>query len=254
MSQVEDVMGFVLVLVRTASVIAFLPFLEGGAVPRAIKGLLALAVSLCLYPVVDAPTGMAAWRPLEFALHGSAEVLFGALLGTCALIIFRALRTGGGMIGQQMGMALAAVADPISNVQSTFVGQFCEVVGVLVFFALGAHLAMFRALHESFVQVPLGQFMSAEFLRQVSVAAVAQSLAMGFRLAAPLLLLTFTISLVMALMARLVPEVNVLIIGFPLRVGVGLVGLALFVPVLVGYSGDVVRLMVTFMSGVAGSA
>ena len=75
---------------------------------------------------------------------------------------------------------------------------------------------------------------------------------MAFQLAAPLLLLGFTVSLVMAIMARLVPEVNVLIVGFSLRIGVGFLGLTLFVPVLVNYAGEVARMMGRFMAGVVG--
>jgi flagellar biosynthetic protein FliR len=58
----------------------------------------------------------------------------------------------------------------------------------------------------------------------------------------------------MAIMARLVPQMNILIVGFPLRVGVGLIGLTLLLPLLVRYSGDVSRMMVRFVSGVAGGA
>ncbi|KPK66185.1 MAG: hypothetical protein AMK73_00840 [Planctomycetes bacterium SM23_32] len=77
---------------------------------------------------------------------------------------------------------------------------------------------------------------------------------MAFQLASPLLLLTFMVSLTMAIMARLVPEMNILIVGFPVRIGVGLVGLTLFVPLLVRYSSEVSRMVVTFISGVAGGA
>ena len=254
MTEVDQLLGFVLVLVRVASVVAFLPIIREGAVPRAVKALLALSVALVLFPLVRVPADVAAWRPVQLGLYAAAEVLFGVLTGVSALMIFRSIRAAGEMVGQQMGMALAFVADPTSGIKSSVPGQFCEMVGLLVFFAVGAHLWMFRALHESFMLWPLGQFLSADFLRRVSVAAAVHSLVMAFQIAAPLLLLTFLVSLVMALMARLVPEVNVLILGFPLRVGVGLVGLALFVPLLARCCAEVSRMTVTFMTGVAGGA
>jgi flagellar biosynthetic protein FliR len=110
---------------------------------------------------------------------------------------------------------------------------------------------MLAALHRSFQQWPLGAFLSAGFIKQVTIAAGAHCFLVALQLAAPLLLATFIITLVLAVMARVVPEVNVLIIGFPLRIGVGLIGLALFAPVLVQCSSDVARAMVRFISGIA---
>jgi flagellar biosynthetic protein FliR len=158
------------------------------------------------------------------------------------------------MFGQQMGMALAHVADPVSGGQSSLLGTFCNVLGTLVFFAVGGHLMMLRALRHSFDCWPLGAFASAQFLRHMSVSAGAQAFVMAFQLAAPLLLLAFMVSLTMAVMARLVPQMNVLIVGFPLRIGVGLVGLTLFLPILVRYSAHVSRVLVEYMTGVVTGA
>ncbi|MHC4480814.1 MAG: flagellar biosynthetic protein FliR, partial [Planctomycetota bacterium] len=108
----------------------------------------------------------------------------------------------------------------------------------------GGHIHLLWAVHASFAQWPLGAFLSADFIKIISVAAVLRSFAMAFQLAAPLLLLAFMVSLTMAIMARLVPEMNILIVGFPLRIGVGLTGLTLMVPLLVRYSGDVSREMI----------
>lgn len=248
---VERLMAFVLVLVRVASVFAFLPIWGQGVAPQVIKALAAMVVSLVLLPVSGAALSVGAWDPAQFLLYAGAEVLFGALMGIGALFIFEALTTAGEIVGQQMGMALDFVADPISGNEVSPVATFCQVVGVIVFFSVGGHLWMLQALHDSLVQWPVGSFVSADFIEKMSVTAAAQSFTMAFQLASPLLLLTFMVSLMMAVMARLVPEMNVLIVGFPLKVGVGLVGLAVFVPLLVQYSADLSRIVVQFMSGVA---
>ena len=252
MTEVDQLLGFMLVLVRVASVVAFLPIIREGAVPRAVKALLSLVVALVLFPLVRVPSDVATWRPVQLAMYAVAEATFGLLMGVSALMIFRSIRSAGELVGQQMGMAMSFVADPASGIQSSVPGQFCEMVGLLVFLAVGGHLWMFRALHESFLLWPLGEFLSAEFVKRVSLSAATHSLVMAFQICAPLLLLTFLVSLVMALMARLVPEVNILIIGFPLRIGTGLVGLALLVPLLARCCAEVSRVAVTYMTGVAG--
>jgi len=245
-------MEFVLVLVRVACIFAFLPFLGRGKAPQAIKAMVALVVAVALYPACAARLPVNSWQPLQYALFVVAEALFGMLIGLSAAFVFGGIRMGGELLGRQMGMALAITADPISGVQATPIGNFVEVVGVLVFFALSGHHVMLEAIRGSFEQWPLGAFLRPEFLRQVSVGAVARGMLLAFQLSAPLLVLTFLVSLIMALMARLVTEINVLVLSFPLRIGVGLIGLTLLVPVLVTFCGDVTREMGRCMTFVAG--
>jgi flagellar biosynthetic protein FliR len=244
-------MAFVLVLVRVASILVFLPFLGEGIAPQAIKAMVALAISMALYPIGAAHLPVNGWQPTQYFLFIGAEVLFGALLGLSAAFVFGGIQMGGELLGSQMGMTLAVAADPMGDEEATPIGTFCQVVGVLVFFTLNGHHMMLTAIRDSFVQWPLGTFLSPDFVRQVSVGAAAKGMLTALQLAAPLLVLMFLVSLIMALMARLVSEVNVLIIGFPLRVGVGLIGLALFVPVLVTFCGNVVREMGQCMNLVA---
>jgi flagellar biosynthetic protein FliR len=250
----DEFMAFVLVLVRVGFVLAFLPVLGQGRAPQAVKALAAVVISLLLLPAGRASVPLASWQPGQFVLFAGAELVFGSLMGLSARTVFKALRIAGEAVGQQMGMALAHVADPVSGDESSLVGTFCEVVGTLAFFSVGGHLMMLRALGESFALWPLGAFLAPDFIRLVSVSAVVSCFAMALQLAAPLLLMTFTVSLTMAVMARLVPEINILILGFPVRIGVGLVGLTLFVPVLVRYGTHVSHVVVSFVSGVAAGA
>lgn len=247
-------MTFFLVLVRVGCIFVFLPFLGEGKAPRALKSLVILLLAVFIYPISGAEAPYESWRTTEFVRLVAAEVLLGCLMGFAARTVFSSLRITGELVGRQMGMALAVTADPVSGVQSTPIGNFCEVLGVLVLFSIGGHRLMLAALTNSFGQWPLGQFLSADFVLQVSVEAIGHAFVMALQIAAPLLLLTFLISLVMAVMARLVPEVNILIVGFPLRIGAGLIGLTLFVPLLVRCAADVSRAMVHFLWGVSGGA
>ncbi len=247
----DDLMAFFFVFVRVGCVFAFLPLLGQGSAPKVIKAMVILVLSLAIFPVAGVRVPFGVWQPYRFFTCVGAEVLLGLLVGLAARLIFSALRTSGELIGRQMGLALAITADPVTGVQATPIGNFCELVGVLVFFSVGGHHWMIAALYDSFAQWQVGALISSEFIRNVTVATAGHSFLLALQIAAPLLLLTFLVTLVMALMARLVPEVNVLIVGFPLRVGVGLVGLTLFVPLLVRCGVDVSRTMLHFISGVA---
>ncbi len=247
----EQLQTLVLVVVRVGCIFAFLPLLGEGRGPMAVKALASLAIAVALMPGVDARLPVNSWFPVQYLLFVGAEVLFGILMGLSAAIIFGGIRTAGELIGRQIGMALAITADPNSGVQATPIGNYCEVVGALVFFSLGGHHMMLRAMAASFETWPLGAFLSPEFVKTVGIGAASEALLIAFQLAAPLLVLTFLMSLVMALMARLVTEINILVLSFPLRIGVGLVGLAIFLPVFASYGAGVFRTMERAMSLVA---
>ncbi len=244
-------MAFFLVLVRVGCIFAFLPFLGSGKAPKVLKALIVLVLSLVIFPVsgVEVPPGD--WSALRFSRYVAAEALLGCLMGVAAYVVFASIRIAGELVGRQIGMALAITADPVSGVQATPLGNFAELVGILVLFSIGGHHLMLAALHRSFALWPLGSFLSADFIRKVIVTAGSRCFLIALQVAAPLLLITFMVSLVMAVMARLVPEVNILVVGFPLRIGVGLIGLTLFVPTLVRCSADVSRAMVRFITGIA---
>ncbi len=244
-------MLFCLVLVRVGCIFAFLPVLGHGKAPAAIKALVVLVLSMAIFPVCGASMPVGMWTPGRLFLYVAAEALLGCLMGVSAHIVFSSLRMSGELVGRQMGMALAITADPVSGVEATPIGNFCELVGVLVFFSISGHHLMIAAIRDSFGRWPLGVFLSAEFLRTVSVTAASSSFLIALQLAAPLLLITFMVSLVMAIMARLVPEVNILVVGFPLRIGVGLVGLTLFLPLFVRCSSDVSRATIQFIWSVS---
>ena len=242
-------MAFVFVLVRVGSMLAFLPFLGGRVVPAVVKALLSLVVSVLLFPFVQNGAVVPPLDdPLAVLLTAGAEVTFGALMGFCALVIFQAVRQAGEMIGRQMGMAMARAADPVSGVQATVVGNFCDALAVLVLFALGGHRWFMAGIYQSFEHWPMGQFVAPEFIKNITVWSAVRGFALAFQLAAPLLVLMFMIALLMAIMARLVPEINILIVGFPLRIGIGLAGLALLVPLLVRHAGKVCEVMIQFFT------
>ncbi len=247
----EQLKLFLLVFMRVGSIFIFLPFLGEGRAPRALKALIVLALSVAVFPAGQLLMPPGTWQPVRLVMYAGAEALLGALMGVAARIVFSSIRMAGELIGQQMGMSLAHVADPITGVDATPIGNFCELMGVLVFFAIEGHIWMLMALRESFGHWPLGAFLAPDFVKEICVTTASHAFLVALQLAAPLLLLTFIISLVMAVMARLLPEVNVLILGFPLKIGVGLVGLALFVPLLVQSSGDVSRAMLRVLTGVA---
>ena len=247
----DGLIGFVLVLVRVASILAFLPFLGEHAVPALVKVLLSLAVALVVWPASGVSVSAQQASPLSFTLWVLAEALYGVLLGFTARALFLVLQSGGEFMGRQMGLVLAEAAAPLDDSEAETLGTMCEVIGVLVFFLLGGHHVMLWTVRESFAQWRVGAFLSPDFIKSLSLGAAAQHLVMAFQLAAPLVVLAFLSSLVLAVLERLVPEMNVLMLAFPLRIGLALGALALLTPLIVQYAAALSRGMVRAMAEAA---
>ena len=222
-----------LVGLRVSSLVIFLPLLGGGLVPRTVKVLFAVGVTVAVFPfarsTVQAPS---LDEPVLWVLFAGGEVVLGAALGFAARLALQAMRFAGELLGRQMGMALARMSNPATGTKATVVGNFCHAFAVLTFFAVGGHRWFVRGVARSFRAWPAGSFPPLRLPAVLTTGAVRWSFAAAFQIAAPLLILTFAVTLVMALTARLVQEINVLILGFPMRIGMGLLGLLLFLPML----------------------
>lgn len=222
---------FFLVLARVGMIIAMLPLIGSGAVPVMVRAMFIFILALVLTPIagrVEFSGGL-----VHFGVMMGGELLLGLLMGFAGRVLIKSLRMAGELIGRQMGMALAQMSDPLEGVQSTVVGNFCDVFAVLMMFVTGTHLMFIKGMHESLMALPLGTSLSQSILFEVGTQAVSRAFVIALQIAAPVLIVGFLVSLVMALMARLVPEVNILVLGLPVRLGVGLGMLLVMAPLLV---------------------
>ncbi len=226
-------LAFVMVLVRVSAMVAFFPLPLGRLVPAVMKILLSLMVTLVVFPCV-APLVRVDARPVVFFLDVLSEVSFGAFVGFCVHVLVSAVASAGELAGWQMGLAFARIVDPESGGDQTVIATFAGLVGGMAFFGAGAHIWMLQAIASSFRRWPVGAFMAEQPLGAALGRLMGEGFLLMLQLAAPILFLMFVVTVVLGVMARLAPEVNVLLISFPLRIGVGLVGLLLFVPWLVG--------------------
>ncbi len=238
---------YVIALARVAAFMVFLPVEGRGLGLKAGKAVIALVMTVVIVPFHDLEVPAGLNEAPRFFLYMGAEVLFGGLVGFTLRTLFQLFTVAGQMMSQQMGLALARISDPLTGAEVRVLGIFCNMLGMLLFLAVDGHLVILRALHQSFTLWPPGVFLRPELARDVTVAALVRSFSMAFQMASPVLLLAFTINLSMALLARLVPQINILIMGFALRIGAGLIGLAMFLPLIVHFMSGVIDLMYEFV-------
>ena len=167
---------------------------------------------------------------LDYAWIGVGEFALGLVLGLGVLIILSGLQLAGELIDQQTGLSLGEISNPGLEVTGSITGNFLFLLGTAVMLIMeptGGHLLIISALVETFQTLPVGDaFVSTEtvgLLRDL----VHQSLVLGIQVAAPLIAMMSLVALTMGFLGHSVPQINVLIIGFPIRALVSLMVLGL---------------------------
>ncbi len=230
---------FLLVLARVSGVFLTAPVLGSSAVPHAVKASLALVMSVLLFPLARRDGAPLETHLGAFLLASGGELAVGLLIGFAAALLFAAVQLGGQLIDQELGIMMANVIDPVTNEQVSIVAQYKLALSIIVYLLIDGHHFLVAAIGESFAAVPpLAVPAAGDAAWRVSDAFMGGLFRSALGIAAPAMITLFLVTVAMAFMARAVPEMNVFILGFPVRIAVGLAVLAVGVGVFVaGFRG-----------------
>ena len=213
------VVPFMLVLFRLGGIFIFAPLFGSRMVPAQVKILLALVLAFCIYPMVPFQPVNLSLMTLPVAIGG--EVMIGLVIGYGASLPLIAMQMAGMMMGQQIGLGFARVLNPEMNEETVVLGQAFFLIALLVFLLLDGHHALLSALIGSFHHVPLTGYRVDLPLLGVLAGLLSSMYELAVRVAAPLICLIFLETIALGFIARTVPQINILSIGFPLRIIVG---------------------------------
>ncbi len=209
------------------------PIIGTRALPRRVRLLLALTLTLVLAPSLKLDAAIAALEPLSAAglLVVVQQITIGAALGLVLRMIFVVFEFAGQVIAQQMGLGFAAMVDPQSGMQVPVISQFYVVLATLLFFASNAHLQLIRLLADSFTLLPVGASIGRDMLAEV-MRWSGELLALAVMLMLPTVIALLVVNLVFAVMTRSAPQLNIFAIGFPVTLLCGVLMMLLTIPAL----------------------
>lgn len=227
----DHVPAWLMVLFRLSGIFIMAPILGATTVPRQIRVFLAVGLSLCLYPMLlDSGRPSAGFigyviengLPLWSLIASVAlELLIGYAIGYAASLPILGMQMGGHLIDQQVGLGIAGVLNPELGEQSGIVGELFYMMAIALFAILGGHRIMLATLAGSFDQIPLGGFAGFSSLVGLMLGLITVMFEVAIRVAAPLLCLVFLETVAMGFIARTVPQMNILSVGFALRIMIG---------------------------------
>jgi flagellar biosynthetic protein FliR len=219
--------AFLICLARVGSLIAVMPVFSGGQVPVRIRVGLAVMLAILVFPVVEATIPAIAFDPFVLALLMAREALVGLMLAFVAQFIFSAVILGGTVVSYKMGFAAANIFDPQTQKQISVVPQFQNVVAILIFLSLDMHHLFLRAIVESFELLTPGTAdVSGDAITYIIDLSVT-IFVLGVKLSAPVLAILILSSLVLGVMARVFPQLNVFFLSFPLNIGIAFIVIGL---------------------------
>ncbi len=218
----EQAPVFALVLMRVGGVVTAGPLLGLSSIPLRIRVMITLVLALAVFPLVgpvaDPPV---TWLGLAFASGG--ELILGLSMGFLIKLMLTGIQVGSQLIGQQMGLAMARIVNPLTEEDNDILDQFFVMLVTLIYVCINGHVILIQALAGTFRTVPLlGMEYHAE-LPAAMVDVLTTAFILGIRMAGPALTAIFLATLALGFISRTMPQLNILAAGFPIRITLSLV-------------------------------
>jgi flagellar biosynthetic protein FliR len=224
---IDQFQTFLVVTSRVAGFISAIPVFFSTQTPVRVKTALVFATSLTLFPLMEGAVPKLSFSPAPFLMLIIAELLLGLVLGLIARLIFTAVEFGATVIGYQMGFAAANVFDPQGERQVALISQFQNVFAILIFLAINGHHLFLQIAVRSYEYLPPGKFnISGEAIPFVMDQA-SHMFFLGVQFSAPVLAVLLLSGLILGILARVFPQLNVFLLSFPVNIGISFVVIAL---------------------------
>lgn len=248
----QECEGFLLILIRVSVVLFMFPVFNARVIPILTKVGLTLIVTLVLYPVVNHKVG-----PFPDTLGGLvgivlSEFLIGMILGLLVQMFFEGVRIMGQLVGFQTGFAIANILDPHSGIQISILSNLAYLVTVVLFLVLNGHHILLSAMRESFEIINVGSVTLDGRVFRTIMAASGDMFVIAIKIGAPAIAALLFTKAAFGLITKLIPQMNIMIVAFPVQIVIGLIFFGICLNVLLRsmerYLGGLGPLLVNTMS------
>jgi flagellar biosynthetic protein FliR len=213
---------FLLVLVRVFGMFVVAPFYASDAIPVRIRVISAVYITACVFPLTANYVGPVPGNMFDYAMLIVSEAMIGILIGFMMSIIFSAFQLAATFFSFQMALGIAEVIDPFSEVGVTVVGQLWTLMGVMVFIAIDGPQMLVMGTVESFRTARVFSLADqGKTVTRALVDALVSMFVVSLKLSFPILITLFLLAVVLGLLAKAAPQMNIFMLGFPIQIGVG---------------------------------
>ncbi|MCR2820705.1 flagellar biosynthetic protein FliR [Lederbergia panacisoli] len=250
MELVPNLSVFMLVFMRVSAFFVTLPLFSYRTLPAPYRIGFAFFLSLLMYYTIDVQSIEING---EYFLLILKEACVGLFIGFTAYMILSAIQIAGGFIDFQMGFAIANVIDPQTGTQSPLIGQYLYMFSLLFLLAVNGHHLILDGIFYSYqfipidqVFIPFGNFSMAEYI----VKSFSMMFAIAFQMAIPVVASLFLVDVALGIVARTVPQLNIFVVGFPIKIAVSFIILFIVLGVMFGVVQNLFETMLHVMRNV----
>ncbi len=232
---IQYIPAFLLVLCRITAFFVVAPIFSMRGIPNIFKIGFAFFVSLLTFISIESQA-VYAWDAVLLA-NIFKEILVGMLLGFTAYMFFVITQIAGSFVDMQMGFGIANVIDPMTGMQAPILGNFKFFIAILLFLALDGHHLLILSIMQSYEWVPLDHAIFTKmFSGDVSnflIDRFIEMFVLAFKMVAPLICALFLVDVGLGILAKTVPQMNIFVVGIPIKILVGFAILFIMIPGLI---------------------
>ena len=217
----NKVILFLLLFTRISGLMAFFPFFSHMRIPMSIKTAMVFFMSIFLFPMASLPN--VDFSIVELVLALVSELLLGFTAGLFLYIVFAILQMAGMQISFVMGFTMASVIDPQSGSSLPLISTIFTVLALVVLLAFNGHNYMILFMVKSLDVLPLGSFYPSHDIWGYLLKAISNMFIFGFILSFPIVGLSLLADIVFGMLMKTMPQFNLLVVGFPIKIMVAFV-------------------------------
>lgn len=220
-------------LIRIAAIFSIAPVIGGRYVPTNMRVAAAVIITLSVMPLINDPVALDI-DPLsgDGVLIAAKQILIGLGIGLILRFIFSAVTMAGQTIAYSMGLGFAMMTDPQSGMQVPVIGQFLSIMASLIFLVLNGHLALIGFIVTSFEVAPIGGLGPSPDAFTVLINWSSIIFSAGISIAIPAMIALLSINLLLGIMTRVAPQLNIFSVGFPITLMMGIIIILVTLPTL----------------------
>lgn len=221
---------FIFILIRISSLFIISPLFGRRSLPTIFKIGFSLMVAVILVNVVSIPADVNLNGMYEFTIVALREFMIGVILGYVSFLIFSAIYLAGQLIDTQIGFGIVSVIDPVSNIQVPITANFYYTLAMVIFLTINGHHMLIEALVNSYNLLPIGTAVLNNNMIPQLIKLMGYMFIIGFKISAPVIAAVLVCDVALGILSRTMPQMNIFMVGLPLKIILGLVVMMITIP------------------------
>lgn len=226
---------FLLILTRVSIILLMFPVFNAQVIPVLSKIGLAFIITIILFPVVDSKMALFPDTIFGLAQLIIAELIIGMSLGLLVLMFFEGVKMMGQLVGFQTGFAISNIIDPQSGIQVSIFSNMAYFVALTLFLLLNGHHILLSAIKESFEIMPVGSLGLDNGMLKEMIKISGDMFVIAIKTGAPAIAALLFTKVAFGLITKLMPQMNIMIVAFPVQIVIGLIFFGISLNLLIGF-------------------